>query len=127
MITIEQLQAAGYKVFPHHEDVCDRKGYQKLVRGHQLGLDKPQMLYAINVFFWYFAKHFASHQNAKDMKDSVSCEARLYLPEGNTLVGTAGFTLQLHLDEHATIEAIEAFYARAFAALDCVPDLHNND
>ena len=115
----EALIVAGYKPFRHHEVVCDNTGYQKVFRGAA-----GEKLYFVNVYLWYFAKHFPGRGGSEV---SVSCEAKLYLPEGNPLVSSAGFELSMGLDDRATIYAMEAFYAKAFAALDCVPDLHNND
>jgi len=117
MIIKEDLIAAGYKPFPSSKTVCDNTGYQKAFRGAD-----GKNLYFVEVYLWYFAKHFPDRGGPEI---SLSCEARLYLPEGNPLVGSSGFTVTLHLDSTATIPAIETFYANAFAALDCVPDLHN--
>lgn len=115
MITPDNLIASGYRSFKHHEKVCDETGFGKTFRN-----SSGKNLYQIIVLLWYFEKHYPG-KNAPEVQ--ASCEVRFYLPEGNQLVGSTGFTLTLHLDERATIQAIESFYSRAFAALDCVPDL----
>lgn len=119
MITIENLIAAGYKPFKHHEVVCDELGYQKVFRGAA-----GEKLYFVQMYFWYFSKHFPRYASTDNR---LSCEARLYLPENNPLGGSPGFDLKMSLSNDASIAAVEAFYAKVFNVLDCVPDLHNND
>lgn len=118
MIAKEDLIAAGYKPFASDKTICDNTGYQKAFRGAD-----GNNLYFVEVYIWYFAKHFPYRGSPEII---LSCEACLYLPEGNPLVGSSGFTVTLRLGSTSTIPAIEAFYANVFAALDCVPDLHND-
>lgn len=116
MLDVSALLEAGYRPHKCDNQVADNTVYQKVIRS---GVEK---LYFVNVTFWYFDKHYPD----RCAHTMASCEARLYLPEANPLVGSAGFTLALHLEMTATVAEIEAFYATAYKAMQCVPDLHNN-
>jgi hypothetical protein len=123
MITTTDLLSSGYRSFKHHERVCDETLYQKTVYVDGAAPVPWRALYSINFFFWYFDKYFPGRGGGT----GLSCEARLYLPKENTLVGDAGFTLSMSLSKSATIEQVESFYANAFNVLGCVQDLQNND
>jgi hypothetical protein len=108
---------AGYRAHRTDNYVANNTFYQKVIR------DGGAKLYYLNVTFWYFEKAFPG----RGAKTQISCEARLYWPAENTLTGSAGFQLELYLEDTTTVAKIEAFYAFAYRALQCVPDLHNND
>lgn len=108
------LLTAGYKKYKYPEDMCGDAAYQKCFKG-----TRGEKLYFVQAKLWKMP------DGRGGIIKRVEFDARLYLPEGNTLVGSTGFTLQVHADDAATIQAVEAFYAKAFSALDCVPDLHN--
>jgi len=110
MITRESLLTAGYREHPHNESLCGNVMYQRRVRAKE-----GETLYFVQVYLWALPGRAIS----------ADVETRMYLPEGNQLVGSTGFTLDVHADQAATIEMAEAFLARAYTALGCVPDLHN--
>lgn len=115
ILDASMLLKAGYRQHPCDNPIANNTFYQKVIRSGE------NKLYFINVTLWYFDKYYPT----RDLQTKASCEARLYLPEANQLVGSAGFTLALHLEMTATIDEIEAFYATAYRSLGCVPDLHN--
>lgn len=113
MITKTQLIAAQYREHFHNEPFTSNKMYQKCVRG----ADRNIRCYYINVYIWCWPTG----------DTSVSCGARLYLPEGNALVGSTGFDVNLSVTPDTTIECIEDFFGNTYVQLNCVPDLHNQD
>lgn len=114
MITEEDLKTAGYKKYKIDDSYCDNTLWQKTIRSGNI------KNYFLNVKIYSFPI------NDRDYR-GVEFESRLYLEEGNTLVGDTGFTLKVHSTEHTTVAEAEAFYAKAYSVLNCVPDLHNND
>lgn len=116
MLDVSALLEAGYRQHKCDDRIANNTFYQKVIRSGE------EKLYFLNVTFWYFDTYYPT----KGLQTKASCEARLYLPEDNSLVGATGVTLELHLEmQTATVAEIEAFYATAYKALGCVPDLHN--
>jgi hypothetical protein len=113
-ISADDLLDAGYKQHSHYEEFCDNKLYQKCFKDV-----KGNKLYYVECYLWRFP------QMPSGTVNKVEFKSRLYLPEHNTLVGTTGFTLQVHAEDKCTVEQAEAFYAQAYKVLGCVPDLHN--
>jgi hypothetical protein len=125
MITEQTLLESGYRKHRYQEGMCGDAVYEKIAYGQRADRDdlhvRMDKLYSVHAFLWRMP------DGGGGVIRRVEFEARLYLPEGNKLVGSTGFTLKVHAADVATIPEIEAFYARAFGVLDCVPDLHNND
>lgn len=115
MINEAELLAAGYRRYPTHDrsEFCPYL-YQKAI----FGADGKTKLYFIAVKLWFFPEPAGKRHSA---------EVRFYGPKENQLVGETGFTLTLHLEKTATVSDVELFYAQAYKALSCVPDLHNQD
>lgn len=115
MITVQALEAAGYRKHRHYEEHCGYALWQKLVNTAE-GI----RLYGIEAYFWEFPPSMGGPSFKR-----VEMESRLYLPEGNALVGSTGFMLQVHCSDEATVEAVEAFIATAHKTLGCGLDPHN--
>jgi len=113
-ISKEDFLDAGYKKHRHYEEYCGNKLYQKCFKD-----EDGNKLYYVECYLWVFP------EMPTGVLRRVEFKSRLYLPENNTLVGTTGFTLQVHADDNCTVEQAEAFYAKAYKVLGCVPDLHS--
>lgn len=122
MITAADLIAAGYRAYAIDNRVADDTAYFKWFCRDD-GSPPFTRLYTIQVTFWYFDKHFGAR--ASNLGTRVGSKAHLYYAAENTLVGETGFTLEASLADTATVAELEAFYARAYYGLGCVPDLHN--
>jgi hypothetical protein len=124
--TSRDLLAAGYRTFRHHERVCDETMYQKVVSSvrprNGYVPEQRENLYAIDIFFWYFDKHFPG----RGAGTTASCEARMCRPRADG--GVTRFTVSMSIEDGTTIEQIEQFFARAFSSLECAadPDLNND-
>lgn len=105
MITKESLITLGYQPFTHHKGEYCVTAYQRCVR-----TSDGTKLYFINLYEWVFP----------DTRAQWAAEVELY-PKST---GSAWATLSLHGAE--AINDVEAFYANAYEALFCVPDIHNN-
>jgi hypothetical protein len=118
MITPEQLIAAEYRAHAIDNYVADHTGYFKWF--YRAGVPA----YSLQIVFWNFSKHFGQARSM-GVGVKVSSEVRLYHVHDNPLCGDSGFRLEVSIGDEATIEQVEAFYERAYDALGCVPDLHN--
>jgi hypothetical protein len=114
MITPADVLAAGYRADRIDNYVADNTAYFKWIERQGV------RLYSIQVTFWYFDKHFRDSVGTR-----VNSKAHLYLGHEDQLVEDSGFTLELSLQDSATVFTLEAFYERAYDALRCCPDLHN--
>lgn len=119
VITAEILLASGYRAHAHHDVATDYLLYQKTFRSGRT------QLYSITITLWDLSKQF-DHADS-ETSSGQTAEVLFYLGGDDPLVGPKGFSMELHLEETATVEQIEAFFAKAYAGLGCVPDLHNND
>jgi hypothetical protein len=117
MITSEILEAAGYRFYEDRSKgvYCDGL-YQKVIRTEQ-----GEKAYFINFSIWNFPRMSADIA----ANNSVSVDTRLYLSNDPIDSGGIQFNPIVHADW--TVERVEALLARAYIALDCVPDVHNND
>jgi hypothetical protein len=120
MITIEALTNAGYSEYKPHKG--DRLFQKWFTFPRSLGIESARgKLYALNFYVWI------------DSQTQISAEARLYqnphlhgaLTHGLPGEPETSFDLVLHVGDAATVESVESFFHRAFAALDCIPDPHN--
>lgn len=116
-ITPDILLDHGYKKHRHDEVCCDNALYQRVVQG-----PGGEKLYYINFYFWDFSRKFSVPK-----RTSIEVNARLYLKEGDTLVGGGGFDLNLHLEPTATLDQVEMMYARAYESLGCAPDWYSQN
>jgi len=105
-ITPENLKATGYRVY-YDRDAFKVALFLKTVWGD----DKK--LYFLQCQQWQFF----------GMSTSFAWEVTFYLPSdaGNPM------SFRLATQEGNTIEEVEAFFARVYKKLGCVPDALNND
>lgn len=113
MITIERLLEVGYRAYFCDNHIADNKFYQRWV------YSGDTKLYTINITIWYFDKH---SQPKVTFGTRISCSVRFSLE--NQPIGN-GLSLEMSVETTADIEMLEAFYANAYRALNCVPDIHN--
>lgn len=108
MITIKELESAGYKQYPaKSKDNCYGL-WQKIIF-----TPENKKAYFIN-FYCYELPGFCA----------FSIEVSLYRCENGK---EYTFDLNLRQEEWMTVETVEQFYEQTYKDLNCCPDLHNND
>lgn len=106
-ITVNNLIASGYREYPAPQtSACDR-AFQKVIRD---ATETP--LYFINVEYYE-----ASHTKYVTYVFSV----RFYRPD----LDNGGFNVELPFTAGMTIETVDKFFADAYIALGCCPDLQS--
>jgi len=116
IITPEFLLGNGYGKYRHDSAACEYALYQKTVRSPE-----GDRLYGITFYFSDLSREFPTAPK----RTKIEVNVRFYLQPGDTLVGSAGFDMNLYLEPTATLEQVEALYARAYASLGCAPDWQN--
>jgi hypothetical protein len=122
LLTPELLVAAGYRSSPSgkHAPECPLL-WQRVVRGVG-GFNGPK-LYFINFYRWDMSQHNSTNPI------SWEAECTLYSDADNDPEKQVWAKLTLHgLERHPNaLEYVEGYFQRAYDALDCIPDVHNND
>lgn len=113
MITKDDLLAAGFTAHRWHDPLTNNLIYCKPIRRDGI------LLYQLD------ARTFFYGRTNLDMRDHTSVSARFYLPDC-PVSGRGGIDFEPLLEPDATIEQVEALFARVYEQLGCCPDLHNN-
>lgn len=124
MIDANSLKAHGYQgPYPSHKGEGCVGAYQKVIRSKKDGLKA----YFINFYIWDFNQ--INPGIDPQHRYSVSASVRFYADHGalSEPDGPTDFDLEPLIHKTTTIPQVEAFYAFAYKALNCVPDRHNND
>ena len=113
MITIADLEAAGYRSYKSHK----AEGlWSKWIES------EGRRLFSIHYYLWKYPPH-------ANVPDQFSAEVRMYQDpqRGPALTheNETSFDLNLMVGDVSTVEGVEAFYRRAYLALNCIPDPHN--
>lgn len=114
MIEPNDLITAGFRYYPATMNLGKGPLYQKRYEG-----DDGRPLYFLNV-----TENVEFIERYPDLADNYrwSVEAHLYLDADGDKFAVVRYMVRAN----TTVAEIEGFYQRAYAALGCVPDPHND-
>lgn len=123
MIDQDALKHHGYTgPYPSHKGEGCLGLWQKIVY-----TPDRMRAYYINIYLWDFSV-FGHTSTPEGARKSASANVRFYATDDSVSApGETDFDLDLLVGKTTTIPQIESFYAKAYKALGCVPDRHNND
>lgn len=113
MITTKVLEQQGFRQYPASKGDAL---YHKWITS------QGKRLFALNLILW---------KSPED--EQFSAEARLYQstkyhrPLTHTGEPETSFDVDLIVGPETTLDDVEAFFVRAYTALDCIPDPHNQN
>lgn len=115
-MTESDLSAAGYRRYSGNGRWSNADHFhQKVIRSP----DGRTKLYFIDIGVWDFSRF----DRFPEDQDPIRFEAEATLYRGRDRL----YRVCIPVGPGDTVAGIEAEFARAYAALGCVPDIHNND